>query len=138
VWNFKEILKLTEFRTSALAVRSSTIRKFLTTLIHFSNNTHSDLPSYLLLRADLFRVGAVAALLMTSTWSAAFQFQTLLQVFVIDALRSIVQYVYAGILQMVFRRTVRFRELEIMVPEKAVLKHRVIIYVLLLLLLLLL
>jgi hypothetical protein len=56
----------------------------------------------------------------------------------IDALRGIVQYIYASIFQMVFRLALRFRELEIMVPEKAPLKHTVIIYVLLLLLLLLL
>jgi positive regulator of sigma E activity len=55
----------------------------------------------------------------------------------IDALRGIAQYVYASILQMVFRRALQFREFEIMIPEKALLKHTVIIYVLLLLLLLL-
>jgi len=56
----------------------------------------------------------------------------------IDALCGIIQYVCASIFQMVFRRDLRFRELEIMIPEKVLLKYTVIIYVLLLLLLLLL
>jgi len=51
----------------------------------------------------------------------------------IDALRAIVQYVYANIFHMVLRRALRFRKLEIMVPEEVLLKHTVIIYVLLLL-----
>jgi hypothetical protein len=50
----------------------------------------------------------------------------------IDALRAIIQYVHANILHMVLHRVLRFRKLEIMVPEVALLKHTVIIYVLLL------
>ena len=50
VWNFVEVLKLTGFSTSVLAVRSSLIRKFLMTLIHFSSN-HSLWSSFLLLAA---------------------------------------------------------------------------------------
>jgi len=47
----------------------------------------------------------------------------------IDALRGIVQYVYTGIFQVVFRRALRYRKLEIMVQEKAVLKYKMIIYI---------
>ena len=50
VWNFIEVLKLTEFVTSVLAVRSSLILKFLTRPIHFSNN-HSLWSSFLPLAA---------------------------------------------------------------------------------------
>jgi positive regulator of sigma E activity len=56
----------------------------------------------------------------------------------IDALRGIVQFVYTGIFQVVFRRGLLCRKLEIMVQEKSALKYRMVIYVLLLLLLLLL